>query len=418
MSEWPSIELASAARVLRGVSFGAADVTPDPSPGSIACLTTAAVKAEPEWGTARYVTSSLVKDEQLLRPGDILVSTSNSAETVGRSCLLSSIPEVATFGAFVTVVRPDSHVFDPPFLAAWMRSGTYQAAIDRLKTRTTNISNLRSSDLGRLRVPFPPLDEQRRIAARLHEQLQEVDGLAFDARARDAELALLRIGVYEAAFPVTPLSATDEGTSPDGWTWRLLGSLARLESGHTPSRSRPDWWGGDIPWIALPDIRALDGRHVFDTLEHTNPEGIAHSAARVLPAGTVVLSRTASVGFVTIMGRPMATSQDFVNWVCGPDLDPEFLMHLFIRSRERFRSLSAGAVHQTVYFPTAMALQVCVPAVGQQRRIAARLREQLAEIDEAKAALDAQRKAIDALPAALLRAVFGPPGHVAGSSES
>jgi len=158
----------------------------------------------------------------------------------------------------------------------------------------------------------------------------------------------------------------------------------------------------------LPDIRALDGRYAFETLERTNPEGIAHSAARVLPAGTVVLSRTASVGFVTIMGRPMATSQDFVNWVCGPDLDPDFLMHLFIRSRERFRSLSAGAVHQTVYFPTVMALRVCVPSIDEQRRIAARLHEQLAEIDRAKAALDAQRKAADALPAALLRDVFGP----------
>jgi type I restriction enzyme S subunit len=206
---------------------------------------------------------------------------------------------------------------------------------------------------------------------------------------------------------------TAESASPDGWTWRSLGSLGRLESGHTPSRSRPDWWGGDIPWIALPDIRALDGRHVFETLERTNPEGIAHSAARVLPAGTVVLSRTASVGFVTIMGRPMATSQDFVNWVCGPDLDPGFLMHLFIRSRERFRSLSAGAVHKTVYFPTAMALRVCVPPPDEQRRIAARLREQLAEIDRAKVALEAQRTAAEALPSALLREVFGPGRPVA-----
>jgi type I restriction enzyme S subunit len=106
-----------------------------------------------------------------------------------------------------------------------------------------------------------------------------------------------------------------------------------------------------------------------------------------------------------------------VNWVCGPDLDPEFLMHLFIRSRERFRSFSAGAVHQTVYFPTAMALRVCAPPIEEQRHIAARLREQLAEIDRAKDALAAQREAINAMPAALLREVFGPPGHVAGSSK-
>jgi type I restriction enzyme S subunit len=258
-----------------------------------------------------------------------------------------------------------------------------------------------------LMIPLPPLDEQRRIAARLRRLLHEVDGLVTSATAQDDELARLRTRVYEAAFPVTPLSVTAESASLDGWTWRSLGTLGRLESGHTPSRSRPDWWGGDIPWIALPDIRALDGRYAFETLERTNLEGIAHSAARVLPAGTVVLSRTASVGFVTIMGRPMATSQDFVNWVCGPDLDAEFLMHVFIRSRARFRSFSAGAVHQTVYFPTAMALRICVPSIDVQRRFVARLREQLAEIDRARAALEAQRGAIAALPTALLREVFG-----------
>jgi restriction endonuclease S subunit len=55
-----------------------------------------------------------------------------------------------------------------------------------------------------------------------------------------------------------------------------------------------------------------------------------------------------------------------------------------------------------------MALRVCVPPFDEQRRIAARLHEQLAEIDRAKAALNAQRRAVDALPAALLREVFGP----------
>jgi type I restriction enzyme S subunit len=251
------------------------------------------------------------------------------------------------------------------------------------------------------------LAEQCRIAAHLRGQLREVDALRASAMAEDTELVRLRTRVYETAFPVTPLSVASESTNAAGWSWRPLASLARLESGHTPSRSRADWWGGDIPWIALPDIRALDGRRVLDTIEHTNADGIANSSARVLPAGTVVLSRTASVGFVTIMGRPMATSQDFVNWVCGPDLDPDFLMYLFVRSRERFRSLSAGAIHKTVYFPTVMALRVCVPTIDEQRRIVVRLTAQLAEIDWARVALEAQRVAIDALPAALLRDVFG-----------
>lgn len=213
---------------------------------------------------------------------------------------------------------------------------------------------------------------------------------------------------YVVAFAaIAPLAASSgAGSTPSDWAWWRLTDLARLESGHTPSRSRPDWWSGDIPWIQLADIRAVDGRVINYTSESTNPEGIANSAARILPADTIAMSRTASVGFVARMGRPMATSQDFVNWVCGPDLDPEFLMRLLIRSREYIRSLSAGAIHQTVYYPTVKDFHVCIPPIATQRRIAVELRERLATINQMTQAISEQVEVIEALPSALLRRAF------------
>ncbi|MBA2719958.1 MAG: restriction endonuclease subunit S [Chloroflexi bacterium] len=177
--------------------------------------------------------------------------------------------------------------------------------------------------------------------------------------------------------------------APRGWTWKRLTDLARLESGHTPSRTRRDWWAGEIPWIALPDIRGLDGRRAIETLESINEEGIRNSSARILPEGTVVMSRTASVGFVTVMGSPMATSQDFVNWVCGPELHPTFLMHLLIRAREILGSLSSGAVHKTIYVPTVQQFWVCVPDVKRQIEVARELSEILAA---ARSTLDVARE--------------------------
>ena len=206
---------------------------------------------------------------------------------------------------------------------------------------------------------------------------------------------------------VTPLSVGDRrAVPPRNWAWRPLTSCARLESGHTPSRYHPEWWGGQIPWISLTDIRDLDGRVAHETREYTNEAGIANSAARVLPAGTVVLSRTASVGFVTIMGREMATSQDFVNWVCGPDLDPRFLAYLFRASRPYLRSLSSGAIHQTIYMPTVEAFEVCIPELKEQQRIASSLDEQLSAVERARAAAEAQLEAAKALPVAWARSVF------------
>ena len=126
-----------------------------------------------------------------------------------------------------------------------------------------------------------------------------------------------------------------------------------------------------MPWIGIKDARLYHGRVIPDTIQHATSLGIENSAARVLPARTVCLSRTASIGYVTMMGQPMATSQDFVNWVCSEDLDPRFLMSLLIAETESLLYFASGSTHQTIYFPEVKAFYICLPPLGEQRRIAA-----------------------------------------------
>ena len=157
---------------------------------------------------------------------------------------------------------------------------------------------------------------------------------------------------------------------PFGWRWTRLTEVARLETGHTPSRRHPEYWGGDIPWVGVKDATPNHGRVIHETEENTNALGIANSSARVLPAGTVCLSRTASVGYVVVMGRPMATSQDFVNWVCSEDLDPRFLKYVLMAERDALLRFAHGTTHQTIYFPEVKAFHIAMPEIEEQRAIA------------------------------------------------
>jgi type I restriction enzyme S subunit len=120
----------------------------------------------------------------------------------------------------------------------------------------------------------------------------------------------------------------------------------------------------------------------------------------------VVLSRTASVGFVTVMGRPMATSQDFVNWVCGPNLLPWYLAYALIAARPHLRSLAAGAIHKTIYMPTVRNFHICFPPLREQKRIVDLIAAVRAKANDARAAAEARLAAIQALPDALLSAAF------------
>jgi type I restriction enzyme S subunit len=161
--------------------------------------------------------------------------------------------------------------------------------------------------------------------------------------------------------------------TPPGWKWTALSRVAQLESGHTPSRKHPEYWDGEVPWIGIKDAVDNHGRTISDTYQHVTELGLANSSARLLPANTVCLSRTASVGFVVVMGRSMATSQDFVNWVCGPEIDPQFLKYVLLAENEALFRFASGTTHQTIYYPEAKAFHVCLPPVGEQKAIAAML---------------------------------------------
>ncbi len=200
-----------------------------------------------------------------------------------------------------------------------------------------------------------------------------------------------------AFFPVT--TADDLPTPRKGWRWSLLRQIARLESGHTPSRREPSYWdGGSVPWLSLKDIRGLAGRYVTETEDKPTPHGIENSSARILPQGTVAFCRTASVGKVAILGRDMATSQDFANWVCGPELLPEYLYEALRASGGQFDKEKQGTTHKTIYMPVLERFHVLVPPLAEQRRIA----DMLGKAD----AIRRRRKEAIVLTEELLRSAF------------
>jgi type I restriction enzyme, S subunit len=197
---------------------------------------------------------------------------------------------------------------------------------------------------------------------------------------------------------------------PVGWRWVALSDIARLESGHTPSRRHSEYWGGDIPWIGIRDAKIHHGTAILETIQTTNQLGIENSSARVLPEGTVCLSRTASVGYVVTMGRPMATSQDFANWICSDQIDRRFLVYLLLAEQESLLRFASGAIHQTIYYPELKAFHVCLPSFAEQQRIVAILDEAFAGLATATANADKNLKSARELFDSYLNSVFANKG--------
>jgi len=188
------------------------------------------------------------------------------------------------------------------------------------------------------------------------------------------------------------------GEIPAHWGVNRTKFAARLRSGHTPSRQHPEYWQDcTIPWFGLADVWQIRDGHVeyvHETAEKISELGLANSAARLLPKGTVVLSRTASVGFSAILGVDMATTQDFVNWICGRTLRPEYLLYVFRSMEHEFRRLTMGSTHQTIYMPDVGRFWASIPPLGEQDQIVTMIRKETARLDALTAKV---RDAIDRL---------------------
>jgi len=340
-----------------------------------------------------------------LRVGDLLVCEGGEP---GRCAIWREERTDCFYQKALHRVRPHDGVANSEFLGYWIRHQAFKGAFDDQNAKTT-IAHLPLVRLEQLQVPMLPVEQQVDIANRVKARLEVALTALNPARSQMSEAEALRAAIYRETFrEVVPIAVIpDREHIPLGWRWTQLGEIARLESGHTPSRSRPDWWGGGVSWVSLTEIRALDGKWVEATDIKTNEKGIANSAARILPRGTVCFSRTASVGFVTIMARPMATSQDFANWVCGEDLDPEFLMHALIRSRAELRAMATGATHKTIYMPALESFRICAPSRCQQEEIVGALKERLGAVDSFRNELQSRMAEIESLPSRLLANVFG-----------
>jgi type I restriction enzyme S subunit len=165
----------------------------------------------------------------------------------------------------------------------------------------------------------------------------------------------------------------------------LIDALAERGSGHTPDRDKPAYWNGGIKWVSLTDSDKLDRRFIMTTTSEISDLGIRHSSAVLHPAETVILSRDAGVGKSAVLAVPMAVSQHFITWRCGPKLTPLFLYYWLQYNKVFFEKMAVGSTIKTIGLGVFKKLAGSFPPLPEQRKIA----DILTTWDEALANLDA-----------------------------
>jgi type I restriction enzyme S subunit len=360
--------------------------------------------------------------ELKLRVGDVLLV--KDGNTLGITNLVSEVPRPATVNGSIAVIRP--HAVDGRFLRYALASDFVQGPIAAYRAGM-GVPHLFQWDINRLRIPRPSRTTQRNVADYLDAETARIDALIERKRrlaSRLQERAQAEQGLLASGrAAIGPLRSSGHawlGDIPVGWPVVRLKHYARVESGHTPSRTNPELWEDcTIPWVTLNDVGYLKSHEwIAQTVNLISEAGIAASSARVLPAGTVVLSRDATVGRCGILAQPMATSQHFVDWICGSQLRPRYLWLLLTTvMQEHFASLTDGATLRTIGMSDIGEIVVPLPTLDEQDAIVKQAEEVRRRANRASDALAAQVELLlehrQALITAAVTGGLGVPGVAA-----
>jgi type I restriction enzyme, S subunit len=314
----------------------------------------------------------------LLTAGEVLVVRSGAY--TGDSALIT--PDWAGAAPGYDLRVTPGPKLEPRFAAYSLLGRRALDQIDLAKSRAAQ-PHLNAEDLREVGIFDTPVSTQSAIADYLDRESARIDTLiAAKRRMRRILDQRWQVVMHAAVAGRLPRSTGSRRQTsvpwltdtPSHWREGLLKLVAKLGSGHTPSRSHSDWWvDPQIPWITTGEVAQMRSdriEYITETRERISELGMANSAATLHPAGTVVLCRTASAGYSAIMGRDMATSQDFAVWTCGPLLRPRFLL-LCLRAmrRDLLQRLAMGSTHKTIYMPDIESIKIPVPPVEEQDRL-------------------------------------------------
>ena len=148
-----------------------------------------------------------------------------------------------------------------------------------------------------------------------------------------------------------------------------LGEVCTVVGGGTPRRSNPAYFGGPIPWATPTDVTALDALFIERTKETVTAVGLRESSARLVPAGSVLMTSRATIGHTAIASVPMATNQGFANLICTSRIRPEYLAFWLRYRRDALIQRAGGTTFKELPKSTLKKIRIPLPPLDEQQWI-------------------------------------------------
>ena len=158
------------------------------------------------------------------------------------------------------------------------------------------------------------------------------------------------------------------------WPIKKLGEVTKIEGGGTPSTTNPLFWNGDVPWLTPKELSDFSDSEIFNTERKITKEGLNRSSTKLFPAGTVLFTSRAPIGYVVIAGIEMATNQGFKNFICDEKILSNKFLYYFLKFKTKYlQSLGRGATFTEISRNILAKVDIQIPPIVAQKQIVERL---------------------------------------------
>ena len=161
------------------------------------------------------------------------------------------------------------------------------------------------------------------------------------------------------------------------WLKTSLIDIVELIGGGTPKTSKAEYWGGNINWLSVKDFNN-ENRYVYSTEKTITEEGLNNSSTKLLRKDDIIISARGTVGELAMIPFPMAFNQSCYGIRAKDGINSTFLYYLIKHSVRKLKAMTHGSVFDTITRDTFANIEVAIPDIETQRRVA----KMLADIDD------------------------------------
>lgn len=279
-------------------------------------------------------------------------------------------------------------------------------------TKTTTFPAMDMTDLRNFGVSIPPLAEQEAIAAWLDEKCGEIDAAIAKV---DREIELIdELKQSEISRVVTRGLNPNASLRPSGIDW--IGNIPshweiapvkysfNLFAGATPKTEKAIYWDGEIIWITPADYKT-DDHYISKGRKNITKEGLASCATEIVPINSLIFSKRAPIGTVSLAKTPLCTNQGCISCVPKSATNSNFFYYSCRIATKEFEMLGSGATFLEISSSNFANFKMPLPPLTEQQAIADYLDKKCAEIDGLKAKLSKKRETLKELRQSIISEV-------------